>query len=145
MLRLFLFLLCVMAGSAHAQSIGPTNTIICNKTATFTGITGVTSLVAGVSGKVIAICGWHVTSTLGTSATFQLSTGTQTTNPCDTGTVNITPALNVTFSAPSSDHIEMAFASAGSPGIGGSAIAAPSLCINPSAAGIAGLVYYTQY
>lgn len=145
MLRLFLFLLCVMAGSAHAQSIGPTNYLTCNKTAVFSGVTGVTSLIAGVSGKTIAICGWHVTSTSGTSATFQFTTGTQTTNPCDTGTVNITPALNVTSSAPSSDHIEFSITTVGNPGIGGSTTTFPSVCVNPSATGISGLVYYSQF
>ena len=150
MLRLFLFLLCVVAGlwaptAANAQAIGGPNTIICNKTAVFSGVTGVTSLIAGVAGKTISICGWHVTSNLATAATFQITSGTQTTTACDTDTVNITPVLNILNTAPSADHIDFAIASAGAPGIGGSAVSAPAICVNPSITGISGLVYYSQY
>ena len=150
MFKHLLLALCVVAGlwsptAADAQAIGGANTIVCNKTAVFSGVTGVTSLIAGVAGKTISICGWHVTSNSATAATFQITSGTQTTTACDTGTVNITPALSILNTAPSADHIDFAITSAGTPGIGGSAVSSPAICVNPSITGISGLVYYSQY
>src|SRR5262249_58519609 len=80
--------------------------ILCNKTATLApAAAGTTQLVAPASGVTISICGWHVTTT-STAGTFQIFVGTGAT--CGTNTVNMTPALAVSSSAPSSDHIEFA-------------------------------------
>src|SRR5882672_334688 len=96
--------------SAFAQTVGPTNTILCNKTASVAIATATTtSLVSGIAGQAIMLCGWHVTSTQSATSTFQLEYGTQG-GPCTTPTT-ITPAFNVTNTAPSADHIEYAHTS----------------------------------
>ena len=138
MKRILLALLLVLTPQlALAQSVvGPTNAILCNKTATFAGLAANTVLVPVVSGQIVVVCGWHVTTSSGTSVTFSLATGTQTTNPCDTGTKSITPALSVTSSAPSADHIDFAIASSA---------AGQALCVTPSSNTISGLVYYSQF
>ena len=43
------------------------------------------ALVAAVAGKAAHVCGFYAQITAGTSPTFSFSQGTQTTNPCDTG------------------------------------------------------------
>jgi hypothetical protein len=66
-----------------------------------------TSLVQGVAGKFVFVCGWHVTSTqTGGTNTFQLVYGTQG-GPCGSPTP-LTPAFNISNTAPSSDHIDYA-------------------------------------
>ena len=128
--------LCLWAASAPAQSIGPPNEVICNKTATFTGVSAVTTLVPAVSGKTIVMCGWHVTTSSTSSVTFAITSGTQTTNPCDTATQTITPALSLLNSAPSSDHIDFAISTIPT---------ANALCITPSSTTISGVIYYAQF
>ena len=96
-------------GTARAQGpvVGPGNIIICTGIATASASSATTtSIVSGVAGKSIYVCGWHVTSILATTATFQFEYGTQG-GPCTTPTV-ITPAMNVTSTAPSADHIDYA-------------------------------------
>ncbi len=136
----FLLALCFCLGlglSAHAQSaVGPTNAIVCNKTATFTGLSANTVLVAAVTNLRVVMCGWHVTNSSATAYTFAITYGTQTTNPCDTGTITVTPALSVTQSAPSADHVD--FAGTGSN-------LSQALCISPSNAAVSGLVFYAQF
>lgn len=135
-LRLALALGIGLAGPALAQTVGPSGQIACNQTATMAvGPTSVQSLVAGVAGKTVFVCGWHVTNT-GATGTFSITTGTQTTNPCDTGTKSITPALNVTNAATSGDHVDWAQVS-GAVGAG--------LCLTPSVATIAAVVWFSQY
>jgi hypothetical protein len=97
-----------LATAALAQATGgPPNQILCNKVAQVTVSSATTtSLVAGVAGKSIFICGWHVTSTQATSTTFQLEYGTQG-GPCSSPTV-LTPAFSVTSTAPSADHVDYA-------------------------------------
>ena len=125
------------AGLAAAQGvIGPANQVICNKVVTFSSISTLTQLVAPVTGQAIFICGWHVTNTSATAASFVITTGTQTTNPCDTGTVTITPALSVLNSAPSADHIDYAV---------GQSKLSQALCVLPSSTTLAGLIYYSQF
>src|SRR5258707_4228331 len=68
----------------HAQGVGPTNQIVCNKVATLTaGPTTITQVIALVAGQSINLCGWHVTNT-GATGNFSLSYGTGAN--CGTGT-----------------------------------------------------------
>ncbi len=93
----------------HAQ-IGPGNQVMCNQLVFQTASTAsLATILAGVAGKTTFICGWHVTNSAGTVSTFQLSSGTGTN--CATTNTNITPAFNVTSSAPSTDHVEFAMLS----------------------------------
>lgn len=131
-----LFLWAIASAAQAQQIVGPQNAVLCNKSATFTGLSANTVLIAAVTGKVISICGWHVTSTSATTTTFQFTAGTQTTNPCDTGTVTFTPAMNVTLTAPSVDHIDYA-------AIGTNV--SQAVCVTPSATSVSGLVWYSQY
>ncbi len=110
MRRLLLALGLALSLCAGAQAqpsiIGPPNAIQCNKAAFATTAAGTVSVVAGVAGQTIHICGWHVTSILSTTSTFTLEYGTQG-GPCTTPTA-ITAALNVTSTAPSVDHMQFA-------------------------------------
>jgi len=122
---------------SHAQNVGPTNQIACNKLASVAVASATTtSLVAGVAGQSVNICGWHATSTISTTSTFQLEYGTQG-GPCTTPTT-LTAAFNVTSTAPSSDHIE--YASMTVP-------AGAQLCVITTGAsvGLALTVYYSQF
>ena len=105
--------------------------INCTSVYTFSGINATTQVIAPATGKLINFCGWHVTNTAG-AGTFSLTFGTGAT--CGTGTVNITPALNVTSSAPSADHEQSAFISSAQ-GAG--------LCVSPSVTTISGVLYYS--
>lgn len=51
------------------------------------------ALVAAATGKVTYVCGFSA-SAVGTTPTFTFLSGTQTTNPCDTGATNISGAIN---------------------------------------------------
>jgi hypothetical protein len=87
--------------------IGPGNAILCNQLSQASPVTATTtSLMAGVAGKVIVICGWHVTSNQSAVTTFQFEYGTQG-GPCTTPTT-ITPAYSVTSTAPATDHVDYA-------------------------------------
>jgi hypothetical protein len=66
-----------------------------------------TSLISAVTGTVVSICGWHVTSNQSASTTFQLEYGTGAT--CGTGTTTFTPAFSVTSTAPSADRQQTAY------------------------------------
>jgi len=124
-----------LAAPALAQ-IGPPNQVQCNAFATFTGTGAVATVIPGVAGKVIYFCGWHITSTSSTTTTFQFSVGTAAN--CGGGT-NITPALNVTITAPSQDHIDYATLSYGSSG------GSPNnVCVNAPAT-VTGGIWYGQY
>lgn len=130
--------LSLLVGPAYAEnSVGPSNAILCNKVAQATIASATTtSLVAGVTGQSIFICGWHVTSILGTTSTFQFEYGTQG-GPCTTPTV-ITPAFNVTSAAPSGDHVT--YATLNAP-------AGAQLCVvtGSGTTGDAVLIYYSQF
>jgi hypothetical protein len=95
---------------AQGGLVGPGNAILCsqitNNNLTGTGATVTTSLVNGVAGQTIVICGWHVTQSGTTAGTFQLVYGTQG-GPCTSPTV-MTPAFSVTSTAPATDHVELA-------------------------------------
>lgn len=129
-----LFILFGLAGAASAQAVGPTNQIFCNKVATLAvGPTTITQIIAAATGQAINICGWHVTNT-GATGTFSFQYGTG--SNCGTGTQTLIPALNVTSTAPSSDHID--FAQFGTP-------ISNALCVTPSVATISVVVYYAQF
>ena len=124
----------VWAGPVLDQTTGgPPNQIICNKIASFSGVSVSTQLVALISGQSVFICGWHVTNTAA-AGTFQFTYGTGA--ACITGPNNITPALNVTSSAPSADHIDYATVSTAM---------GNALCVTPSVTTISGLVFYSQF
>lgn len=119
---------------AEAQ-VGTITTIRCNGVAIQAASTAsLATLVAGVAGKTIHLCGWHVTSSAGTASTFTLSSGTGTN--CASTNVAITPAFNVTSTAPSADHNEAAWTSLA---IGN------NLCIVSSTTSLQVLVWYGQY
>jgi hypothetical protein len=112
-LRLSLALLAALSLSLWAwvaptdAQTGPPNLIQCNTLAQASPVTATTTgLFNGVAGKIIAICGWHVTSSQSSPTTFQLEYGTQG-GPCTTP-VTITPAYNVTSTAPATDHVDYA-------------------------------------
>src|SRR6266404_488274 len=78
------FNLWAWSGMLHAQGIGPTNQIICNKIAMLAaGPTSITQVIAAVAGQGVNLCGWHVTNT-GATGNFSISYGTGTN--CGTGT-----------------------------------------------------------
>lgn len=141
LLGLLIFGLATMLSQAlRAQTVGPSNTIFCNKTATLSTIAATTvSLIAGISGQTIFICGWHFTSNQSGSSTFQFIQGTQgaSINACSSSS-NLTPPFNVTSSAPSGDHIDFAQISASQ---------SNQVCVITSGAtiGQAGLVYFAQF
>ena len=116
---------------AWAQSVGSPTNISCTGVYNFSGINANTLAVTGKSGQVINFCGWHVTNTAA-AGTFAITVGSGST--CGTGTTNITPALNVTSSAPSADHEQFAFFSS---------TQGQNLCINPSVTTISGVLYYS--
>ena len=107
-----LALLCwvVLPDRPTQAQVGPSNQILCNKlasaTLTGTGSTVTTSLMSGLTGQTIVICGWHVTQSGTTAGTFQLEYGTQG-GPCTSPTV-LTPAFSVSSTAPATDHIDYA-------------------------------------
>ncbi len=135
---------------------GPPYVVTCNSSIASSFVGGATStMVQGVSGKGIYICGWHA-STLNAAANsqsiFQLAyTNSTTNNTCSTtvASVALTPFNGVTATAPSVDH----------PGTGmlvvplqaASTVSPSSLCfnnINATGQGIANvqfLLYFGQY
>lgn len=129
---LALFLAFSPARDLDAQGIGPTATILCNKSATFTGTGAAATVITGTTGTIISVCGWHVTNTAATGG-FAISTGTTAT--CGTGTVAITPTLSVTNTAPSSDHIDFAIFSA---------TQGANVCVNATLTTVTGVLWYSQ-
>ena len=114
--------------------VGPINQVICNKTANLpVGSTGLTQMIAAVTGQTIFICGWHVTNTAA-SGTFLFAQGTG--SNCGTGGITILPATNVTNAAPSADHIDYAVIST---------LPSAAFCINPSVNTISALIFYSQF
>src|SRR5258707_3552518 len=83
----------------HAQGVGPTNQIVCNKVATLTaGPVGITQVIAAVAGQSVNLCGWHATKT-GATRTFWLSYRTRANRV--PGTTAIIPTINGTSNDPS--------------------------------------------
>ena len=121
---------------AWAQWIGPPNAVMCNRIAGFNGVAVATQLVAPTPGKTVYVCGFIATnSSNATTYNFSLNFGTQTTTPCDTGTVNIVSSLFVNANAVI-DHQTYAYSS-GALGAG--------LCVTPSNVALSGHVWYSLY
>jgi len=138
MKRLLLALgLCLaVSSSAQAQGpiVGPGQFVLCPKTVTLAvGPSAITQILAAQTGQAIFICGWHVTNTAA-AGTFSLSYGTG--SNCGTGTTTIIPAQNVTSTAPATDHIDYAFFNTP---------VSQALCITPSVATIAAVIYTNQF
>jgi hypothetical protein len=130
-LHLLFWLACVAPAFAE-NSVGPTNQVVCNKQALFTGTGSAAQVVAGVTGQSIFICGWHVTNTAA-SGSFQLLYGTGST--C-TSPTNITPVLSVSNTAPSADHITAAWFNTP---------AGATLCSNATVTTVIVMVFYAQF
>ena len=132
MLRVLLALGLWLAGLgfASAQWIGPPNLTLCNKMVSFTGTGSIASLISSTPRTMVLICGWNVTAT--GASTFTFTFGTQTTTPCDTGAVAITPTLNVTTNA-NVDHQQ--YSSQSSP-------VGAGVCVNAGTT-VTGMLYYT--
>jgi hypothetical protein len=107
MKRLCLILLLVLAPTmAYGQGapIGPNGGILCNQLVGISKTTAATTLVNGVPGQVISICGWFGTSAQSSPTSFQLISGSQG-GPCGSP-VTLTPTIAVTSSAPADDHVD---------------------------------------
>jgi hypothetical protein len=135
---LILGLLLCACVSARAQPtiIGPAQTAICNQVQFMAaGPTTITQIVAGKAGQSIFVCGWHVTNT-GTTGTFSIQISTSAGANCGGAPTTIIPAVNVTSSAPSADHIEYAWTQVP---------AGQSICITPSVATISAVMWFSQF
>lgn len=129
-------LLALCAAPARAENtIGPSNQVLCTQLVfQAASIASLKTLLAGVAGKTIFICGWHVTSSAATVSTFQFSTGTGT--DCATTNTNLTPAYNVINTAPATDHVSIASLSL-TPG--------NNLCVTSSTTSLQISVWVGQY
>jgi hypothetical protein len=122
------------SGEVEAQptALGPANAILCNQAAGLAaGPSAITQILAAVTGQRINICGWSVTNTAA-AGTFSISYGTG--SNCGTGTVAMIPALSVGATAVT-DHSA------------GAVLSTPlsqALCITPSVATIAAIVWVSQ-
>lgn len=128
----------IPGAQAQGPIVGPGQPILCPFVAQASPVTATTtSLVNGVAGKIIVICGWHVTSTQSTSTTFQFQYGVQG-GPCGATTVNLTPAFSVTSTAPSADHIDYGTMQAP---------AGQQVCVATTGTTVAQaiLIYYSQF
>jgi hypothetical protein len=137
--RQYLYALLVVlmsASPAWAQPtiIGPAQTAICNQVQFMAvGPTSITTVIPGIAGKSIFICGWHITNT-GATGTFSISLGAGAN--CGGTPTTLIPAVNVTSTAPSADHIEYAW---------GQVPAGQSVCITPSVATISAVMWFSQF
>jgi hypothetical protein len=124
---------------AQPTIIGPAQTTICNKVATLAvGPTTITQVippgaVATPSNQSIFICGWHITNT-GATGTFTLTVGSGVN--CASNSAVVIPAVNVTSTAPSADHIDYASQQV-PPGL--------TLCVTSSVATISYVFWYSQF
>src|SRR5215472_11369718 len=122
------FALSLCAGAqAQPTVIGPANAILCNKVANFTGSAATAQIIAGVSGQIVAICGWSVTNTAA-SGTVVFSTGTG--SNCATNNATISPTISVSTNSVT-DHATYASQSV---------VAGNAICQNATAT-ITGIFY----
>ena len=137
---LFALALAALCGPASAQGpiVGPGQYVLCTGAATLpVGFTTITQLIAAKTGTSIFICGWHITNTgAAGSLTFSIGSGSN----CGTGTAVVVPAINVTSSAPSADHIDYASLQI-SPQSG----VAQALCATATVATISVVVWFNQF
>ena len=122
---------------AQGTVVGPGQLVICSKTPAFVaaGPTSITTIIPAVAGQSIFVCGWHITNT-GAAGTFSFQVSTSAGANCGGAPVPGIPAVNVTSTAPSADHIE--YASMQVP-------VGQSLCVTPSVATISFVVWYNQF
>lgn len=133
-LLLALIFCCFAAGARAENTIGPSNLIICNKIATLAvGPSSITQIIAGVAGQAIHICGWDASNT-GATGTFSFQYGTGVN--CASGTTTLIPALNITSTAPAVDRQQ--YATMDIP-------IANAVCVTPSVATIAVVLWYSQF
>jgi hypothetical protein len=128
-------LACLALGpSAQGQGIiGPPNQIQCNSIATMAvGPTSSTLLVAAVTGQRVFVCGWNITNTAA-AGTWTLTTGTGAT--CGGTPATIIPPMSVGVSQ-DADHATYSYYNTP---------LSFALCITPSVATIAAVVWYTQF
>ena len=133
---LYALLVVLTSASASAQPtiIGPAQTAICNQVQFMAvGPTTITTIVAGKTGQSIFVCGWHVTNT-GATGVFSIQIGAGAN--CGGTPVTIVPAVNVTSTAPSADHIEYAWTQVP---------VGQSICITPSVATISAVMWFSQF
>lgn len=124
--------LAIPAGAkAQPTVIGPANAILCNKVVNFTGSAATAQIIAGVTGQIVAICGWSVTNTAA-SGTVQFSTGTG--SNCGTGNATISPLMSVSTNSVT-DHATYASQNV---------VAGNAICQNATAT-ITGILYYSQF
>lgn len=123
---LLAFFFCLFATGAFAQGgpIGPPYQPFCNTTfqSNFV-VAATTQLVSGqlaTPPHAIYVCGWHATTS--TSATYQLVYGMG--NNCANNQTPMTPALQVSVTAPAVDHIDFSMLTTPL-----SATIAPNLCL----------------
>jgi hypothetical protein len=91
---------------AKAQTVGPPNTIGCNKVNNGSSGATVGVSVAPVANQLISICGF--TANAGAAAgTFQLIGGTGAT--CVGSTVTLTPVMSLPINGTITDHISSAW------------------------------------
>lgn len=134
--------LALWAGPALSQGapIGPSNWFTCNNYAQVTGTANtVQQIVALATSPVgpggvqprIYVCGWSLTNSATGTIIFSSGTGSN----CGTGTVTMTPALNVnTNGLTYSTQIPVVQTGAGQ-----------ALCVQTSVVTITGLVFYAQF
>jgi hypothetical protein len=111
-LSVALFLWLALFSAALAENVvGPSNLILCNKTAFLNpAAAGTTQIAAPVTGQAISICGWQVTNVT-TAGTVLIFTGSGAT--CGTSTVNVTPTFSASITSPVTDHTQYATQSSG--------------------------------
>ncbi len=113
--------------------VGPSAQVLCNKVANVAaGPTSATQIVAGVATQSIFVCGYQVSNT-GTTGLFTFIFGTGST--CTSPTTLIT-TQNVTSTAPATYNVGVAQMQV-PPGA--------TLCVTPSAAGIATTIWFSQF
>ncbi len=83
-----------MSGSVHAQTIGPPNAVLCNRVTVSAAnlAAGTSTLVAGVAGQQIAVCGFVAASGVSTAGSIQL---TFSAVGCTTNANPITPVMGM--------------------------------------------------
>jgi len=115
------------------NTVGPSAQILCNKVANVAvGPSTATSIVAGVAGQSIFICGWQITNTAATGTfSFVFGTGATCTSP-----TTLVTTQNVTSTAPATYNVGVAQMQV-PPG--------STLCVTPSAAGIATTIWFSQF
>lgn len=127
------FIVSVAISLAQGPIVGPGQPILCTSVAALTPATSASTMISLSAGKIVALCGWHVTNTA-SSGTFSISYGTG--SACGTGNTVIIPTQSITSTAPSADHSPTAFFSTP---------AGQSVCLTPSATSIAAVIYYNQF